>query len=74
MSGTGLEKGCVIWICETKEKKRFSVRPVGTFEERRKLFLKAKSFIGKFLTVKYQELSDYNIPVFGVGIGIRDYE
>ena len=38
------------------------------------MFEKGKSYIGKMLTVKYQELTDDGKPRFPVGINIRDYE
>lgn len=72
--GQGIEKGLVIWICKTKENKEFHVRPRGTHEERAALFKKAQSYVGKELTVRYQELSEDNIPRFPVGITFRDYE
>jgi DNA ligase-1 len=52
--GVGDEKGAVIWKCITKDKKEFSSRPRGSFELRRELFLKADSYIGKWLTVLYK--------------------
>jgi len=73
--GEGSEKGLVIWICETTDKKTFHVRPRGTHEERGALFDKyADDFVGKKLTVRYQELTDDGIPRFPVGIAFRDYE
>ncbi len=72
--GEGNEKGAVIWVCETEEKKQFRVRPKGTIEERKELFKHAQSYVGKKLTVKYQEMTADGIPRFGIGIAIRDYE
>jgi len=72
--GDGGEKGCVIWTCQTKEGTVFSVRPRGTHEDRQELFKKAKTFVGKNLTVRFQELTDDGIPRFPVGIAFRDYE
>jgi len=72
--GDGIEKGCVIWTCQTKKGASFSVRPRGTHEERQELFKKAKTFVGKNLTVRFQELTDDGIPRFPVGIAFRDYE
>jgi ATP-dependent DNA ligase len=72
--GEGNEKGAVIWICETEDKKQFRVRPKGTVDDRKELFKKGTTYVGKKLTVKYQELTDDGIPRFPVGLAIRDYE
>jgi DNA ligase-1 len=72
--GEGNEKGAVIWICETEEKKKFRVRPKGTVDDRKELFKKGQTYVGKMLTVKYQEMTDDGIPRFPVGLAIRDYE
>ena len=70
----GKEVGCVIWICKTKEGKKFNVRPSGNYQERKQLYKNAKKYIGKMLTVRYQELTNGNVPRFPVGVTIRDYE
>ena len=76
--GQGLEKGLVIWTCETPEGKHFQVRPRGTHDERAAIFKDVSKhpakYIGKELTVRFQELSDDGIPRFPVGISFRDYE
>jgi len=72
--GDGVEKGCVIWTCETAKGVPFGVRPRGTHEERRELLKTAKTMVGKKLTVRFQELTDDGIPRFPVGIAFRDYE
>lgn len=73
--GEGLEKGCVIWLCRDEPtNKIFACRPRGSHEERRNLFNIAKNYIGKMLTVRYQELTDDGLPRFPVGIEFRDYE
>ena len=74
LEGTGNEAGCVIWVCETLEGRQFRVRPRGTQEERKLLFQNGDEYIGKMLTVRYQELTDDGVPRFPVGIAIRDYE
>lgn len=71
--GTGRDKGCIIWICDNGKGTTFNVRPKGTLEYRKHLFNNGDKYIGKMLTVRYQELQD-GIPRFGVGIIIRDYE
>ncbi len=70
----GKEEGCVIWICKTKEGKKFNVRPEGNYQERKKLYREGKKYIGKMLTVRYQELTNGHVPRFPVGVAIRDYE
>jgi ATP-dependent DNA ligase len=70
--GEGRDKGTVIWVCRTKDDKEFCVRPRGTLESRAILFQNGKKYVGKLLTVVYQELSEMNVPRFPVGKAIRD--
>ena len=70
--GTGDEKGIVIWECETPDKKQFSVRPKGTREIRKELYDNGDKYIGKLLTVIFQEYTNDGIPRFPVGKSIRD--
>jgi ATP-dependent DNA ligase len=72
--GEGHDDGTVIWKCKTKEGKTFDVRPVGTVEERQKLYKNGDHYIGKMLTVTYQNISELGVPRFPVGKTIRDYE
>jgi DNA ligase-1 len=72
--GTGNETGCVIWECHTPAGQPFGVRPRGTQEDRKVLFQNGSDYIGRQLTVRYQELTDDGVPRFPVGIAIRDYE
>ena len=72
--GSGLEKGAVIWVCENKYKVAFRVRPRGTRESRQEQFITGANYIGKMLTVRFQELTNDGIPRFPVGIAFRDYE
>ena len=72
MQGDGRDKGTVIWICETKEGKEFKVRPRGTIENRSKLFKTGEKYVGKMLTVIYQELTEDGKPRFPVGKDVRE--
>jgi len=72
--GDGLEKGCVLWTCKTNDGKTFNCRPRGTREDRADLFQKGADYVGKMLTIKFQELTDDGVPRFPVGIAFRDYE
>jgi len=48
--------------------------PKGTVEEKREWFRTGSSYIGKKLSVKFQELTDEGLPRFPIGIAFRDYE
>jgi ATP-dependent DNA ligase len=72
--GDGEEKGCVIWQCRTPTGLEFAVRPRGTRADRTELFANGGAYIGKLLTVRYQELTTDGVPRFPVGISFRDYE
>lgn len=72
--GIGKDEGAVTFLCETEEGKRFDCRPRGTYEQRQAWWADLKNLMGKQLTVRYQTRSDDNIPIFPVGIAIRDYE
>ena len=70
--GEGRDAGAVIWVCETADGKEFTVRPRGTMEQRRAWFNDGDSYIGKNLTVVYQELTEEGKPRFPVGKAVRD--
>lgn len=73
--GVGKFEDCVIWICVTPDNSReFKVVPKGTLEEKRQWLKEAAKHVGEKLTVKYFELSEDGIPIFPVGLGIRDEE
>jgi DNA ligase-1 len=70
--GEGLEEGCVLWVCKTPEGKLFSCRPRGTREDRVELFKNGDKYIGKKLTVRFQEKTTDGLPRFPVGITFRE--
>lgn len=72
--GTGKDSGTPIWECVTPTGESFAVRPEGTLEVRRNMYEHRQNYIGKMLTVKYQNLTDLGVPRFPVGIAFRDYE
>lgn len=62
------------WICKTSDGTEFRVKPSGNEKTRKEYYKNQDEYIGKQLTVKYQELTKDKIPRFPVGLGIRDYE
>lgn len=71
-SGVGKFENCVIWICQTPDGKQFKVVPKGSLEQKRSWYEEGEENLGKMLTVKFFELSEDSIPLFPVGIGIRE--
>lgn len=72
--GSGRESGLVVFKCVTSGGLEFDVRPRGSHEARAEQFRNLDDYIGKMLTVRYQELTDDGRPRFPVGIAVRDYE
>lgn len=71
--GSGREEGAIIYICQTRNGQEFSVRPKGSIDTRKELYQQeSDKFIGKYLTVRFQNLSDDGVPIFPVGVVIRD--
>lgn len=72
IEGKGLDKGAVVFICEAKNGERFNVRPRGSVEKRKWQFQNRNMYIGKMLTVRFQNTGtgiDKDAPPrFGVGI------
>jgi len=71
--GTGREEGTAVWECKVGEH-TFYAKPEGTMAYRRKLLKNKDKYMGKMLTVRFQNLSAYGVPRFPVGIAVRDYE
>lgn len=71
-SGTGKDADTVIFTVVTSTGQAFDVRPKGSWELRNHYWKNLDSYIGKMLTVRYQELTDDGIPRFGVGIAVGD--
>jgi ATP-dependent DNA ligase len=63
--------GVIVYKCVQEDGEYFEVRPTGNQAERAELLKQAESAIGQKLTVRFQERSDDNIPIFPVGIGLR---
>lgn len=74
VEGNGKFKNCAIFVCDNGHGMTFNCTPEGTQEHREELFKNKGKLIGKKLTIKFQELSKDRIPLFPVGICVRDYE
>lgn len=81
--GVGADEGCITWICRLPAKERngrlysnsiFDAKPRGSVGHRRSMFINGWKYVGKLLTVRYQERTSRGVPKFPVGISIRDYE
>lgn len=72
--GAGKDEGKAIFVCRIKGGLEFSVRCKGADAVRQEQWTNRKKYMGKELTVRYQTLSDDGIPIFPVGIIVRDYE
>jgi ATP-dependent DNA ligase len=64
----GTESKAVIFVCETAEGERFSVRPRGSVAKRRWQLENSEKYIGKMLTVRWQPTGGETKPRFGCGI------
>lgn len=72
VDGDGSDRGLAIFTLDNGNGQVFNCRPEGSQENRADLFENRKKLIGKYLTVRYFELSKDSIPIFPVGVGIRD--
>jgi ATP-dependent DNA ligase len=73
VDGDGSDVGLAIFELETDSGARFNCRPEGSQENRAELFKNRRQLVGKYLTVRYQELSKDGIPIFPVGVAIRSW-
>lgn len=70
--GRGKFSNIPVLLCVTDEGKEFECNLPGTLEER--AAIDPATLVGKALTVKHFGWSDDKIPVFPVGVAIRDYD
>jgi DNA ligase-1 len=73
IDGDGSDKNLAIFVLENNAGQHFNCRPEGSQENRRELYKSRSKLIGKYLTVRYQELSKDDIPIFPVGVSIREW-
>ena len=62
-----------VFVCQAEGKiETFKVALKGTHEARQELLKNKEKYIGKMLTVQFQEMTAYGIPRFPVGLRVRD--
>lgn len=69
----GNDAGTGVFVCKYKGEE-FSVRCRGSRELRGEQLRKKDEYVGKKLTVRFQNLTENGFPRFPVGISVRDYE
>ena len=72
--GRGRMSECAIFSCITKKGYMFKCKMEGSFDELKVILKHSDTVIGKKLTVRYQGLTNGNVPRFPVGVSVRDYE
>jgi DNA ligase-1 len=74
VEGGGRFKGAAVFVCEASETETFTCVPEGDMEYKRGLFQDRESILKKspYLTVRYQELSEDGVPIFPVGVSLRE--
>jgi len=72
---TGRDQGTAIFHCITKDGQEFNVRPMGSRKVRREYLQNFwEKYLGKMLTVRFQNYTDKGVPFHHRGVVIRDYE
>jgi len=64
--------GAAIYVCVTPEGRQFSVNPDGNLEARREIFRNRRRYVGKRVTVRFQNYSDDNLPRFPTRATVRE--
>lgn len=70
--GRGKMAGRALFVCETPEGKEFRVKMIGALDDLKTYFENQAPWIGRQLTVKFQNLSADGIPRFPVAIRFRN--
>jgi ATP-dependent DNA ligase len=62
--GQGKNKGAAVIECQVKPGVTFTVTAQGPYPQKRQIYRKREEYIGKFLQVRYQNLTDDGKPRF----------
>lgn len=74
VEGRGKFAGKAIFKCVTAKGAPVDCSAPGTMEDRADFFANRDKLVGKMLTIKFFEYSDDGVPLFPVGLVVRDYE
>lgn len=74
VEGGGRFKGVAIFVCKATDADTFTCVMEGDMEYRRSLYENREKILATnpFLTVRYQELSKSGVPIFPVGVSLRE--
>jgi ATP-dependent DNA ligase len=74
VEGGGRFKGAAIFVCRATETETFTCVMEGDMDYRRSLFTDRDAILKQkpYLTVRYQELSKDGVPIFPVGVILRE--
>lgn len=70
--GRGKMAGRAIFVCSTANGERFNAKMVGALDDLAEYFVNKDKYIGKQLTVKYQGITNGNVPRFPVAMRLRE--
>lgn len=78
--GTGQNDECIIWRLKTPTGKEFNVSPKGDRQGQRELYRKLRdtpglfesNYLGKMMTIQYNDTTLAGVPKFANAIGVRE--
>ena len=69
---SGVDREYFVWVCQTEDGKRFKAKPMGPREDKWKWYDNRSEYIGRRLTVKFQEYTEDRVPRFPIAVKIRE--
>ena len=73
-AGRGRMSKCAIFTCSTATGGTFACKMKGALDTLKPYLANPDTVIGKKLTVRYQGLTNGDVPRFPIGVSVRDYE
>lgn len=72
--GRGRMVDCGIFLCKTKGGNQFNCKMEGSLDVLKTYLSNPERVVGKMLTVRYQGITNGEVPRFPIGVCVRDYE